>query len=99
MIDRQKEREGRPMLFLSNLMERYSELSHYCTWFAAYWLIQSSLLIAAGLIAAKLMRKSAAMQSAIYRTTLAAVMLCPRLPLLFSDDGRSRHRFKPAHIE
>lgn len=46
--------------------------------FAINWLIQSTLLIIAGLLLARyLQRKGAAAQSLIYRTTLAAVLLCP----------------------
>ena len=46
--------------------------------FAANWLLQSTLLIALGLAIARLMRhRGSALQSAIYRTTLAAVIVCP----------------------
>ncbi|WP_422928773.1 M56 family metallopeptidase [Singulisphaera sp. PoT] len=42
------------------------------------WLFQSSLLLIAGLAAGRLLRRSGpAVQSAVYRTTLAAVLICP----------------------
>ncbi len=46
--------------------------------FAVNWLLQSTLLIAAGLTAGRLLRwRGAAVQSVIFRTTLAAVLVCP----------------------
>lgn len=46
--------------------------------FAINWLVQSTLLIIAGLLLARFFqRHGAAPQSLIYRTTLAAVLLCP----------------------
>ena len=46
--------------------------------FVFHWVIQSSLLILVGLVAARLLRKrGAAFQSAIYRTTLMAACVCP----------------------
>ncbi len=46
--------------------------------FAANWLLQSTLLIAAGLsIGWMLRRRGSAVQSAVYRTTLLAVIVCP----------------------
>ena len=46
--------------------------------FALNWLIQSTLLIAAGLVLAACLRgKGSAVQSLVYRTTLAAVLICP----------------------
>ena len=43
-----------------------------------HWVLQSSLLILIGLLAARLLRKrGAAIQSAIYRTTLIAALICP----------------------
>jgi beta-lactamase regulating signal transducer with metallopeptidase domain/protocatechuate 3,4-dioxygenase beta subunit len=48
------------------------------TGLAANWLIQSSLLISGGLILGCLLRnRGSAIQSAIYRTTLVAVLACP----------------------
>src|SRR5258708_3432804 len=45
---------------------------------ALNWLLQSTLLISAGLLAGRLLeRRGSAAQSAVYRTTLAAVLLCP----------------------
>ena len=58
--------------------------------FAANWLLQSTLLIAAGLIVAWLARRrGAAVQSAIYRTTLAAIVVCPLATVLLSLNGVS----------
>ncbi len=46
--------------------------------FALNWLVQSTLLIATGLLLAHWLRpKGSATQSLIYRTTLAAVLICP----------------------
>jgi beta-lactamase regulating signal transducer with metallopeptidase domain/uncharacterized GH25 family protein len=46
--------------------------------FAANWLLQSSLLILAGLFIAWLVkRRGSAVQSVVYRTTLLAVLVCP----------------------
>ncbi len=46
--------------------------------FAADWLLQSTLLLGVGLTIGKLLGKQgSAVQSAIYRTTLVAVLLCP----------------------
>ncbi len=42
------------------------------------WLVQSSVLLALGLAAGRLLRRSGpAVQSGVYRTTLAAVLVCP----------------------
>lgn len=58
--------------------------------FAANWLLQSTLLIAAGLAAAWLLRRrGAAVQSIIYRMTLAAALLAPLATLLLSQVGVS----------
>ena len=46
--------------------------------FATNWLVQSTLLIAIGLLIARLMRRQgSAAASMIYRTTLVAVLICP----------------------
>ncbi len=46
--------------------------------FAVNWLLQSTLLIAAGLTIGRLTRRrGSAVQSVVYRTTLAAVLVCP----------------------
>ena len=58
--------------------------------FAANWLLQSTLLIAAGLAVARLARcRGSALQSAIYRTTLAAVIVCPLATALLARGGVS----------
>ena len=57
--------------------------------FVLHWVIQSSLLILVGLVAARLLRKrGAAFQSAIYRTTLMAACVCP-----FTTWGLSQTEF------
>jgi beta-lactamase regulating signal transducer with metallopeptidase domain len=58
--------------------------------FATNWLLQSSLLIAAGVAVARLLRfRGSALQSAIYRTTLAAVVVCPLATSLMAGSGLS----------
>lgn len=58
--------------------------------FAANWLLQSTLLIAAGLFIAYLARRrGAALLSAIYRTTLAAAVVCPLATFCLSLNGVS----------
>lgn len=58
--------------------------------FAANWLLQSTLLIASGLAIAWLLRhRGSAVQSLVYRTTLAAVLLCPLATGLLSLGGVS----------
>lgn len=53
-------------------------LAANATQFATNWLIQSTLLIAFGILLAKLLQnRGAAVQSLVYRTTLAAVLICP----------------------
>ena len=45
---------------------------------ALTWMVQSTALLALGLLAGRLVRKAgAAVQSGVYRTTLAAVLVCP----------------------
>lgn len=77
-------------------------------------LIQSTLLLAVGLLAGRLLRKRGpAVQSALYRTTLAAIFLCPvasalvaamgfngllvRLPTRWETEGLTRVNEPPAH--
>ena len=46
--------------------------------FALSWLVQSSVLLTLGLLAGGLLRRSGpAVHSCVYRTTLAAVLICP----------------------
>ena len=52
---------------------------------AGHWFLQSTLVIAAGLAAARLLRKRGpALESAIYRTTLVAAILCPLVAWILS---------------
>ena len=58
--------------------------------FAVNWLLQSALLIAIGLVTARLVAsRGSAAQSAVYRTTLAAVLVCPLASFLLSLSGAS----------
>jgi beta-lactamase regulating signal transducer with metallopeptidase domain len=69
----------------------------FATWttelagFGLTWLLQSSLVLSAGLLAARLGRRAGpAVQSAIYRTTLVAVLLCPVASALAPRTGIDR---------
>ncbi|HTU26000.1 MAG TPA: M56 family metallopeptidase, partial [Pirellulales bacterium] len=56
--------------------------------FAVNWLLQSALLIAAGLAVGQLVAgRGSAAQSAVYRTTLAAVLVCPLVSWLLAATG------------
>ena len=56
--------------------------------FALNWLLQSTLLISAGLVIARLIsRRGSAAQSVVYCTTLAAVLVCPPLTWAISTAG------------
>jgi beta-lactamase regulating signal transducer with metallopeptidase domain/protocatechuate 3,4-dioxygenase beta subunit len=58
--------------------------------FAANWLVQSTLLIAAGLVIGRLLHaRGSALQSAVYRTTLAAALACPLATSLLALGGVS----------
>ena len=73
---------------MESFAERWTAFFTAADCFAAYWLVQSGALILVGLLAAMLLRrKGAALQSAIYRTTLAAVMICPAISLAFQSLG------------
>ncbi len=55
---------------------------------ALTWLIQSTVLLVLGVLAGRLLRRSGpAVQSAVYRTTLAAVLLCPCTSILLTSMG------------
>jgi beta-lactamase regulating signal transducer with metallopeptidase domain/protocatechuate 3,4-dioxygenase beta subunit len=56
--------------------------------FGLTWLVQSSALLSLGLLAGRLLRRSGpAVQSGVYRTTLAAVLICPAASALLSASG------------
>jgi len=58
--------------------------------FAWNWLIQSTALLVLGLLAGRVLRKMGpAVQSALYRTTLGAVLLCPIASVLLAALGFS----------
>lgn len=64
--------------------------------FAVNSLLQSTLLIAVGLTIGRLMRRQgSAAQSAVYRTTLAAVILCPIATLGLSLTGIWEYSLQP----
>ncbi|WP_165226824.1 M56 family metallopeptidase [Aquisphaera insulae] len=55
---------------------------------ALTWLLQSTVLLAVGLAAGRLLRRCGpAVQSAVYRTTLAAVLVCPLASALLAAAG------------
>lgn len=65
-------------------------LSSAAVGFAANWLLQSTLLIAAGLLAGLALRqRGSAAQSVVYRTTLVAVLLCPLATCVLALGGWS----------
>src|ERR1035438_7532014 len=56
--------------------------------FGLTWLVQSSVLLALGLLAGRVLRRSGpAVQSGVYRTTLAAVLVCPVASAALSAAG------------
>jgi beta-lactamase regulating signal transducer with metallopeptidase domain len=56
--------------------------------FGMTWLVQSSLLLTVGLAAGRILKRSGpAVQSAVYRTTLAAVLICPIASALLASAG------------
>jgi beta-lactamase regulating signal transducer with metallopeptidase domain len=56
--------------------------------FGLTWLVQSSILLAFGLLAGRLLRRTGpAVQSGVYRTTLAAVLICPFASAALSAAG------------
>ncbi|TWT90290.1 Regulatory protein BlaR1 [Pseudobythopirellula maris] len=58
--------------------------------FAANWMLQSTLLVSIGLLVGALLRKSgSAAQSLVYRTTLAAALVCPVATFALSQAGYS----------
>jgi beta-lactamase regulating signal transducer with metallopeptidase domain/protocatechuate 3,4-dioxygenase beta subunit len=68
---------------------------------ALTWFLQSTVLLADGLVAGHLMRKlGPAVQSALYRTTLAAVVLCPVASALMAAIGFNALRIPlPAPVQ
>src|SRR5215207_3623734 len=66
------------------------ETARSATGLAVNWLIQSTLLIAGGLAIGYVLRAGgSAVQSAVYRTTLVAVLVCPFASLALSVLGVS----------
>ena len=54
------------------------------------WLVQSSVLLVVGLMAGRILRRSSpAVQSGVYRTTLAAVFVCPVVSAALAGAGLS----------
>ena len=63
--------------------------------FALNWLLQSSLLIGVGLATGRLLRhRGSAVQSVVYRTTLAGIFLCPLATWGLSQAGVSGWSFE-----
>lgn len=72
----------------ASLLQSCVRVSSAAVHFGTDWLLQSTLLIALGLLAARLFRpKGAAVQSLVYRMTLAAVLACPAVSLLLGAAG------------
>lgn len=64
------------------------EVTKQVAQFGLNWIIQSSLLLAAGLLVAWLVRqRGSAVQSAVYRTTLVAVLACPLIAWALAAGG------------
>ena len=75
--------------------EKVLEFSNAVVSVGANLLVQSTLLIAAGLVIAWLCRqKGAAVQSLILRATLAAVLVCPLASYLVGRAGLEGKSFK-----
>ena len=56
--------------------------------FSINWLVQSTILIAAGLaVGALIKRRGSAAQSVVYRATLVAVLICPMMTWALSYAG------------
>jgi beta-lactamase regulating signal transducer with metallopeptidase domain/HEAT repeat protein len=65
-----------------NVFERIASFSAALGAWACSWLLQSTVLILMGLLAASLLRrKGAACASAVYRAVLVAVLVCPAMTL------------------
>lgn len=65
--------------------------------FGLVWLARSTALLAAGLVAGRLARRRGpAVQSAVYRATLAAVLACPAASALLGAMGVSGFALRPA---
>jgi beta-lactamase regulating signal transducer with metallopeptidase domain len=72
-------------MFATNMFQSCLDVSETLVRFGVNSFLQSTLVIAAGLIVARLLRsKGAAIQSAVYRATLAAALACPCVSLLLS---------------
>ncbi|OJW05644.1 MAG: hypothetical protein BGO49_22265 [Planctomycetales bacterium 71-10] len=67
------------------------------TSFGVAWLVRSTALLAAGLVAGRLLRRRGpAVQSAVYRATLAAVLACPAASALLGAMGVAGFALRPA---
>src|SRR3954453_21463195 len=63
-------------------------LTSALAWFGLTWAIQSSALLALGLLAGRLLgRTGPAVQSGVYRTTLVAVLVCPLASTFLASMG------------
>jgi beta-lactamase regulating signal transducer with metallopeptidase domain len=72
----------------AGLLESCEHISSAVVHFGFDWLLQSTLLVSLGLLAAKIFRpKGTAVQSVIYRMTLAAALACPIVSLLLGTAG------------
>jgi beta-lactamase regulating signal transducer with metallopeptidase domain len=75
-------------MFPASLFEGCVQFSYAVAAIAADWLLQSTVLLAAGLVAGWTVRaRGAAVQSVVYRATLAAILACPIVSLLLATSG------------
>ena len=69
---------------------RLLEIAAGATNVMVHWLVQSAVVIAVGLLAGRMLRlRGAAVQSAVYRTTLVVAIACPLVTWLLSAAGIS----------
>ena len=81
------------------LQSRVLDHATHVAEFGLNWFVQSSLLIGLGLGVAWLLRgRGAAVQSAVYRTTLIAVLVCPLLTCVLSLIGVSGLSHQRVHL-
>jgi beta-lactamase regulating signal transducer with metallopeptidase domain/uncharacterized GH25 family protein len=75
---------------IMSLEIRLLEIAAGATNVMIHWLVQSTVVIAVGLLAGRILRsRGAAVQSAVYRTTLVVAIACPLVTRLLSAAGLS----------
>ena len=79
---------------------RLLEIAAGATNLMVHWLVQSAVVIAIGLLAGRMLRShGAAVQSAVYRTTLVVAIACPLVTWLLSAVGLSIGKFSLPAIQ